>query len=353
MPNKSRTIIEMNNNEAKKFLMKPESYSSLDLPKYFSFEKMLNIVESFLSCQDVDNKKARCNEDINYHIYTNKDGRYSWRNIQLINPVLYVQLVNQITQKDNWATILKRMNDFANIDKVKCVSIPRESTNENNDLSSTILNWWNFFEQETIKMSLKYNHVLVTDISGCYGSIYTHTIPWAIHTKEVAKNNRKDKSLIGNIIDKSISDMQYSQTNGIPQGSTLMDFIAEIVLGYADEQIYKKIKEYFTEGIDYYILRYRDDYKMFSNKYSELEQIGKIVSEVLQDLNFNLNSSKTFMSNDIIDTAIKVDKKEWSKLRRIDEFYISDDLEKDKTTYHQKYLLQIYNFSKSNLKSNL
>ena len=59
------------------------------------------------------------------------------------------------------------------------------------------------------------------------------------------------------------------------------------------------------------------------------------------------------MSNDIIDTAIKVDKKEWSKLRRIDEFYISDDLEKDKTTYHQKYLLQIYNFSKSNLKSNL
>lgn len=31
--------------------------------------------------------------------------------------------------------------------------------------------------------------------------------------------------------------MSYEQTNGIPQCSTLMDFIAEIVLGYADEII--------------------------------------------------------------------------------------------------------------------
>jgi hypothetical protein len=29
--------------------------------------------------------------------------------------------------------------------------------------------------------------------------------------------------------------MNYGQTNGIPQGSVLMDFIAEMVLGYIDE----------------------------------------------------------------------------------------------------------------------
>ena len=36
--------------------------------------------------------------------------------------------------------------------------------------------------------------------------------------------------------------MTYGQTNGIPQGSSLMDFIAEIILGYADTQLVKKLK---------------------------------------------------------------------------------------------------------------
>jgi hypothetical protein len=34
--------------------------------------------------------------------------------------------------------------------------------------------------------------------------------------------------------------MRHGQTNGIPQGSVLMDFIAEMVLGYADTLITKK-----------------------------------------------------------------------------------------------------------------
>ena len=44
--------------------------------------------------------------------------------------------------------------------------------------------------------------------------------------------------------------MSYRQTNGIPQGSVLMDFIAEIVLGYADYLFSIKMKEAFND-IDY------------------------------------------------------------------------------------------------------
>ena len=54
--------------------------------------------------------------------------------------------------------------------------------------------------------------------------------------------------------------MTYNQTNGIPQGSVLMDFLAEIVLGYADTKITEKID---SEISDYKIIRYRDDYKIF------------------------------------------------------------------------------------------
>lgn len=36
--------------------------------------------------------------------------------------------------------------------------------------------------------------------------------------------------------------MQHNQTNGIPQGSVLMDFVAEIVLGYVDLRLSKELK---------------------------------------------------------------------------------------------------------------
>jgi hypothetical protein len=50
-----------------------------------------------------------------------------------------------------------------------------------------------------------------------------------------------------------------------------MDFIAEMVLGYADTLIIEKLKEiernkdYEILHKDYEILRYRDDFKIFVN----------------------------------------------------------------------------------------
>ena len=83
------------------------------------------------------------------------------------------------------------------------------------------------------------------DITNCYSSVYTHTISWAIHGKDTAKSNKKNKKikLLGNIIDGLIQDMSSGQTNGIPQGSVLTDFLAEIILSYSD----KLLKEKFTE----------------------------------------------------------------------------------------------------------
>ena len=57
--------------------------------------------------------------------------------------------------------------------------------------------------------------------------------------------------------------MRYGQTNGLPQGSVLMDFIAEMVLGYIDSLLSDRIKA--NNISNYHILRYRDDYKIFVN----------------------------------------------------------------------------------------
>ena len=165
-----------------------------------------------------------------------------------------------------------------------------------------------------------------TDISDCYSSIYTHTIPWALHGERVIKDDflhpsTPKKKYLGNDIDKTIQSMQFSQTNGIPQGSALMDFIAEIILGYADSILSFKIKNYnrkesINKISDYYILRYRDDYRIFATNQETLIKIAKLLTETLFELNFKLNSQKTYISENIVRDVIKPDKLYWNEAKQ-------------------------------------
>jgi hypothetical protein len=103
--------------------------------------------------------------------------------------------------------------------------------------------------------------------------------------------------------------MRYGQTNGIPQGSALMDFIAEMVLGYADTEISERLD---MAGItDYEILRYRDDYRVFTNSSQDGDRILKTITEVMIDLGLKLGASKTKVSNSVVESSIKRDKLDW------------------------------------------
>lgn len=158
-------------------------------------------------------------------------------------------------------------------------------------------------------MAISYEFVIHTDITDCYGSIYTHSIAWALHTKDVAKANQTDQSFIGNTIDSCIQNMRYRQTNGIPQGSVLMDFIAEMVLGYADILLAEKVESQRIKK--YRILRYRDDYRIFVNDSFSGEVILKCLTEVLFDLGMKLNPSKTLTSSEVIQSSVKQEKLSW------------------------------------------
>ena len=130
---------------------------------------------------------------------------------------------------------------------------------------------------------MEYDYVFDTDVADCYGSIYTHSIAWAVESKTIAKSQygRNTKSLLGNIIDASIQNAQYKQTNGIPQGSVLMDFIAEIVLGYIDRILSVALKKGI---VDYKILCYHDDYRIFVNNSNDGEMVLKLLYEIMMPL---------------------------------------------------------------------
>lgn len=301
-------VLNMDNLAAEKFFLKGDNYCNLDIPEYYEFDSLLLDIKKKLNGKKLSdfndaNIKIENLDDVNYKIMNNKDGKYAWRPFEIIHPALYVQLVKYITEKDNWNLITKRIKYLQRNKKIICCSMPFEEKAKSTK-EGIILNWWENFEQASISLSLKYEYIACSDITNCYGSIYTHTISWALHGKNVAKSTIGNYSYIGNRIDKYLQLMHHNQTNGIPQGSVLMDFIAEIVLAYADSVLIKELDK-IPEINDYKILRYRDDYKIFAHNDGELNIILKKLSEVLSDLNFKLNNQKTFISNDVISNSIK------------------------------------------------
>lgn len=299
-------VLKLNNNDAKNYFLQSNVYCNISLPNYFNFDDVLKQSSSKLKDKNFNDFINRENDVKNlyssYSFSVNKDGAYQWRKLSLINPMIYVKLVNDITDEEHWRQIQERFKLFQTNEKIKCCSMP--VTNINSLRKDTIINWWESFEQEIIKLSSEYNVMGVTDITNCYSSIYTHTISWALHDKEYAKANKKDHRLLGNIIDNDIGLMQCGQTNGLPEGSVISDFIAEIILGYADYLISERIESDF----DYQILRYRDDYRIFTNNKTQAEIILKIISEVLLELNMKLNSKKTYITSNILAHAIKEDR---------------------------------------------
>lgn len=337
----NKTILDCSAEEARAFFMKASSYCNIDLPKYFDFQKLLDRcseIADVYKYEEVlfnykkgqkntknDDKSRYANNipDVNYLFYQNKDGRFSWRPMRIINPIVYAYLVKDMTDTNNWAKLLNRLRRFQS-EHILCLSLPIINNDVNRtDQETIILNWWQQIEQQSIELSLDYNYLLITDITDCYGSIYTHIISWAVESQKIVreyllKGWDEQNKLLGIRIDKKIQTMSYQQTNGIPQGSVLMDFIAELVLGYADHKLAKRIDEFCENNhrsIDYKILRYRDDYRIFGKTQEDVVLIAKILTEVLSELNFKLNTQKTFISQDIIRDSIKPDKLYWNSIK--------------------------------------
>lgn len=100
--------------------------------------------------------------------------------------------------------------------------------------------------------------------------------------------------------------MQYGQTNGIPQGSVIFDIVAELVLGYADYNLAERMSD---NNIKYHVIRYRDDYRIFTKTRRDADIVMKWLSVILQHLNMKFNNSKTSIHHDnMILDMVKPDK---------------------------------------------
>lgn len=308
-----KTILNLSYIKARQYFMESQNYCNMQLPVYVDFRPVLDYVQKVIGNRELnailkDRKRMPSDmEGVNHSILVKKDAQYSYRPIQLINPFLYYLLVKAMTNPSSWKEIKDRFAAL-HVDNIEVASIPKvKGKADKSHSSANVISWWEYVEQRSLELAVSYRYMFVTDITNCYGSIYTHTVAWALMGKENAKQKRQKPGLLGNTIDNYLQGMQYGQTNGIPQGSALSDFIAEIVLAYADKELDEKLK---ALGIsDYKIIRYRDDYRIYSNSKEEIEKIAFHLQDVLSGLNFQLNAKKTSLTEDVVGESIKPDKK--------------------------------------------
>lgn len=127
--------------------------------------------------------------------------------------------------------------------------------------------------------------VLKTDISRFYHSIYTHSLPWALHSKAVAKQMR-DNSLLGNRLDLLVRSAQDGQTVGIPIGPDTSLVLAEILMQACDKALLQAIP-----GLQGH--RYIDDYELGFRTRTEAEEAFHRLGSVLAGFELALNPAKT------------------------------------------------------------
>ena len=161
-----KIVLELTHDEARNFFLKHETYCNIDLPKYFSFSELLKKISDEYKDKNLVNDFSRSKkamgelDDVNYLLYANKDGKLSWRPLQLIHPLAYVALVHEITTEKNWDKLQARFKKFQNNNRIKCLSIPVQSENKQSDKAQQISNWWEQVEQQSILLSLQYDYIL-------------------------------------------------------------------------------------------------------------------------------------------------------------------------------------------------
>lgn len=309
MNNKVNNILSLTSDEVLDFFMKSEQYHGFELPEYFDFDKVLAYVKESIG----DKQYGDCLTDelpdnlpnVNLDILLNKDGHYAVRPLILANPFLYYFMVRELCCKSGWMAIQDCFKAYTVPHLTSCALPVVPERKEPFHKSSTILNWWNAFEQHSIELSLEYRYMFVTDITNCYGSINPQSIEWALTCKDTKYENTRNHQLAKNL-QKYLRALQHGHNIGIPQGSAIFDFVAEIILGYSDLLLHEELQKEKLKG--YEIIRYRDDYRVFCNDKDTLEQISYTLQRVLESLNFRMNSQKTKISDAVVMDSIKPDK---------------------------------------------
>jgi hypothetical protein len=198
------------------------------------------------------------------------------RSLALVNPVNQYAISELISSE--WNEIKKYISSSS-------FSTFRADFDDQNAIP-----WEDFrFRHERNQKALsRSGSALVSDISRFYPTLYTHSVPWALHGKYFAKKNIHNHALLGNKIDKTLRKCQDEQSIGIPTGPITSRIIAEIVGTAIDKEIAKR----FPYAQDGYI-RHADDVLISIPPEMTVDQARNLWSQSLAVYELEINEQKT------------------------------------------------------------
>jgi hypothetical protein len=128
--------------------------------------------------------------------------------------------------------------------------------------------------------------LVIADVANFYGTIYTHSIPWALHTKDIAKKNRGDLSLLGNAIDVYVRNGQDGQTVGLPAGPDTSFLVGEMILTSVDLELGQSCHDLIG-------FRFYDDYELVCRNETSAREVRANLQSCLSEYELSLNQRKT------------------------------------------------------------
>ena len=199
---------------------------------------------------------------------------YYRRNTSIVNPIGYYFLSRDISEY--WAQIALH---YAKSPLSRSIPSFEESLRAINLVKFSELH------EEKVISGAGYQYAVITDVTNYFPSLYTHTIPWALHGKSVAKKNRQSNTagMYGNCLDRRCMTIQDGQTIGLPIGPDTSH-----IIGVAIDLRLREELGTWPAGF-----RYVDDFFLFFNTRNEAERGLAAVIKAVNSFELQINPAKT------------------------------------------------------------
>jgi len=152
-----------------------------------------------------------------------------------------------------------------------------------------------FFDSKLyFELERKFTTMWMLDVSHCFDSIYTHSVSWALKNKEYIRSSIPNTNHYPQELDTLMQRSNNNETNGIPIGSEFSRVFAELIFQKIDQNIENYLFDEYNlkNHSDYVVLRYVDDYMVFSKSEDIALTITNVVSLKLNEFNLHLNNQK-------------------------------------------------------------
>lgn len=200
------------------------------------------------------------------------------RATSLPNPIAQTFLSKAVV--DNWASIVSNYRRSQ-------ISASHPRFRRDSNRAASLPSMQTLYERRLLN-GAGYRYVLRTDISRFFPTIYTHSIPWALHGKAAAKKQTKPTpKFFGNLLDLAVRQGQDGQTFGLPIGPDTSHIIAECIVTSIDVELTRMLKGRLAG------FRYVDDYYLFFETQEDAEKALAYLVRSLRNFELQINFEKT------------------------------------------------------------